>query len=159
MWDALRQCWLELESPHLQVFAETDFSVELRRQHASTVDALVASGKLDPAVANELRAAFEQAMAHMQRLMVMCYAMLPPEFFPRQDLLDQATALEEMARQSDIPPDTVTRAQAALARDIAWLTQFHVGQAPGPLDSIAMDQLSAEAAHVLIELLLGRQEE
>jgi hypothetical protein len=165
---------LDLRNTELQSVEDTDFAIELRQRHADALDALVTHGELDAAVAEEIGVAFEQAVAHVQRKMATCYIAVPPEFVPRENLVQQAAMLEEMAVESDIAPDTVAaamleemavesdiapdtvaQAQAALERDVAWLAQFDAGQVPGTLDEVEVSTESVEAAHILVELLLG----
>jgi hypothetical protein len=155
-WSALRGCWLSLQDPQLQSFEDTDFSKGLRQQHTEALDALVASGELERAVAAEIGVAFEQAVAHVQRQMATCYIALPPEYMPRQDLMQQAAALEEMAEQSQIDQATVAQAQEAMQRDVEWLAQFGAGQTPGKLEEIQATPQAVEAARILVELLLSK---
>lgn len=155
-WAALQACWLDLRDSRLQSFEDNDFIRTLRQRHQEALAALVAAGEVASAVAEEMAVAFEQAIAHIQRGMATCYIALPPEYLPRQDLLQQATLLEEMAAKSDIVPATVAQARAALERDIEWLTQFQAGRVPGALQEIAADPDAVEAARVLVGLLLGR---
>lgn len=157
LWEALRVCWMDLQDPRLQTFEETDFTRELRRRHADALDALVARGDINSSVAENVGIAFEQAMAHVQRQMASCYIALPPEFAPREELVSQVAALEEMAATSEIDPSTVARAQEALEQDIAWLAQFEAGVAPGELDDVHASWGEAEAARILVELLLYGQ--
>jgi hypothetical protein len=156
-WAALRACWLDLDHPDLQSFEDTDFARDLRHRHEHALAALVESGEIDAAVADEIAAAFEEAIAHIQRQQATCYIALPPVFAPREDLIKQAEMLEEMAAAGDIDPETMAQAQAALERDIAWLAQFHAGEEPGELDGIEITPEAAEAARILVELLLGYQ--
>lgn len=156
-WSALRECWLALDDPALRSFEDNDFSRELRQRHDGALAALVESTKFDAAVADEIDAAFEEAIAHIQRQQATCYIALPPVFAPREDLVQQAALLEEMATEGDIDPETVAQAQAALERDITWLAQFHAGEEPGELDGIEVTPEATEAARILIELLLGDQ--
>ena len=156
-WNTLRECWLDLDSSELRSYDDTDFSIELRQRHDDALAALVENGELDSAVAGEIDAAFEEAIAHIQRQQATCYIMLPPVFAPREDLVQQTSILEELAEESDIEPETVAQAQAALERDIAWLSQFHAGEDPGELDGIEVTPEAAEAAKILVDLLLGDQ--
>jgi hypothetical protein len=153
-WGTLRDCWLSLKNKQLQSYEETDFSRELRQRHAQALDALVAGGELEAAVAQEIGVAFEQAIAHIQRQMATCYIALPPIFTPREDLVQQAAALTEMAGQSNLESATIAQAQAALERDIAWLSQFGAGQQPGELETIQAAPEEIEAARILVWLLL-----
>jgi hypothetical protein len=72
-------------------------------------------------------------------------------------LVQQTAFLEEVAAEGDIDPETVAQAQASLERDIAWLAQFHAGEMPGELDGVEVTPEAAEAARILVELLLGGQ--
>jgi len=153
-WQPLRACWFDLNDPRLQSCADNEFITGLRQRHADALAALTDAAELDPAVADEIGAAFEQAIAHVQRGIATCYIALPPEYMPRQDLMRQAAALEEMAARSDVDPNTVAQAQAALARDLAWLAQFQAGQTPEWF-KVEVPPESAEAARVLVNLLLN----
>jgi hypothetical protein len=153
----LRACWLDLDHSELQSFEDTDFSRDLRQRHEQALTALVERGTIDDAVADEIAIAFEEAIAHIQRQQATCYIALPPVFAPREDLIKQAELLEEMASEGDIDSETMAQAQAALARDIAWLAEFHAGEEPGELDGIIVSPEAAEAARILVELLLGTQ--
>lgn len=156
-WSTVRACWLELDHSELQSFEDTDFSRDLRQRHEQALATLVESGKIDAAVADEIAVAFEEAIAHIQRQQATCYIALPPVFAPREDLHRQAEMLEEMASEGDIDAETVAQAQAALERDIAWLAEFHAGEEPGELDGIKVTPEAAEAARILVELLLEHQ--
>jgi len=91
----------------------------------------------------------------MQRMMATCYIALPPVFAPRADLMQQAAILEEAAAEGDIESATMAEVQAALERDIAWFDQSLAGQNPGALETVEVDSASAEAARILVWLLLG----
>ena len=135
---------------------DTDFSNDLRRRHADALETLVADKILQADVADAMSVAFEQAIAHIQRQTVACcYEPLPPEYMPRQNLTTQAAVLTEMVLRSGIDWDTANRAQAALERDMAWLSQFQAGKKPGQLESIEVTPAEVEAAHILVHLLLG----
>jgi hypothetical protein len=156
-WSTLRACWVDLDHPELQSFEDTGFSRDLRQRHEHALAALVESKEIDAAVADEIAIAFEEAIAHIQRQQATCYIALPPVFAPREDLVKQAELLEELSAEGDIASKTVAQAQAALERDIAWLAQFHAGEEPGELDGIEITPEAAEAARILVELLLGYQ--
>jgi hypothetical protein len=156
-WADLRRCWLDLDDPRLRSFEDTDFSRELLQRHAGALAALVEGGDLDEAVAAEIAVAFEEAIAHIQRQQATCYIALPPEFTPRENLMQQAKLLEDLAEEGDVNPQTMAQVQAVLERDIAWLAQFHAGLAPGELEEIEVTPEAAEAARILVELLLGDQ--
>ena len=93
----------------------------------------------------------------MQRQQASCYIALPAEFAPRDDLVRQTDLLEDLAAAGDIDPGTVAQAQEALERDITWLAQFHAGEMPGELEGIEVTPEAAEAARILVALLLGTQ--
>lgn len=157
LWEALRVCWMDLQDPRLQTFEDTDFTRELRRRHADALAALVAEEGLHPTVAENIGIAFEQGMAHVQRQMASCYMLIPPEFAPREELVNQVAVLGEMAATSEIDPSTVARAQEALERDIAWLAEFEAGMVPEELDDVHAGWEEVEAARILVELLLYGQ--
>jgi hypothetical protein len=48
----------------------------------------------------------------------------------------------------------VAQVRASLERNIAWLAQFQAGESTGLANDVEVDTSSAEAARVLIELLL-----
>jgi hypothetical protein len=150
--NTLRASWLELKDLPLQVDEGTDFSQRLLQQHAEALTALVEEGLIDSAVAADIQVAFEEAVAHIRRLRVMCYN---PTIVavPRQAMVDQAMALTELAQQTTIDPDTLERARAALARDIAWLDQLRAGQGSNNPEGIQPTPSEIEAARILAELL------
>jgi hypothetical protein len=153
----LRACWLDLTNPKLKVPQDRAFVKDLSQRHADALKALVDGKELDVAVAAEIGVAFEQAVAHTRRQLATCYEAISSEFAPREDLMTQAAALTEMAQRSSIDPSTVARARAALERDMAWLSQFQAGQKPGELSYIQVTPTEAEAARILVELLLGKK--
>jgi hypothetical protein len=63
--------------------------------------------------------------------------------------------LEEMAGNSDLDPVVVAQVREALGRDIAWLARFLAGEEPGIVSDMEVEATSAEAARVLVELLLS----
>jgi len=154
-WDPLRDCWYSLDDPRVQSYEDNDFIVGLRGRHQEALDVLVAAGELDAAVAEEIAVAFGQAVAHIQRNQVECYIALPLEYYPREDLLAQAAALEELAAQGNLDPAVVEQARAALARDIEWLSEFQAGRLPGLPEDVEPNRHAVEAAWILVELLLN----
>jgi hypothetical protein len=149
---------MELDNPELQTYEDTEFTIELRERHAEALTGLLADGELSVDVAEEMKAAFEEAVAHIQRQMASCYIALPAEFGPRDDLVQRIGALEAIAEEGEIEADTVRQMRAALERDIAWLSEFHAGGAPGEWEDVEADEASIEAARILVELLLGNGE-
>jgi hypothetical protein len=153
-WDALRECWVELESGKARSLSDAPVPADLPQRHADALGKLVADGKLKAGVAEKVEAAFGQMLEHIEGLGSMCYIAMPCESMPRGDMMGQIAALEEMAGKSDIDPVTVAQVRASLERNIAWLAQFQAGENTGWVDDIEVDTSSAEAARVLIDLLL-----
>jgi hypothetical protein len=154
-WAVVRACWSELKIPEMFARPDPDSLRALQQRHTDALEALVAAGELEVAVAGELDMAFQQSLSHMERATEMCYIAMPAESWPRGDLMEQKAALEEMAVKSDVQPDTVARVQAALERDITWLGWFQAGEMPGRLDQIEVSPAAAGAARALVELLLN----
>ena len=120
-WTALRSCWSELRSSEARALGDEPLFQDLRLCHTQALDALLATGELTTDVADKVRVAFEQMLAHREGCMSMCYIAFPAEYFPRQDLMDQIATLEEMAGNSDLDPVVVAQLREALGRNIAWL--------------------------------------
>lgn len=166
-WDALRACWAQLECARPRApLGEAALPADLNQRHAEALEALVAGGELGPAVAGEIAGAFEELVDHIQRSMALCYMAFSAAQMGRQDLMGQVAALEAMAGESDLDPDTVAQVRAALERDMAWLARVKAGDAPpwlpipspsGPVEQTALevDETTAEAARVLVRLLQG----
>jgi hypothetical protein len=179
-WDRLRQPWHDLkrlarDAPDLERGQKTH--ERLVADHQAALDRLVAEGELDPAVADEMQAAFEGAAYHVWRANapITCYESVPsPDYQVESssDLSRQADLLAEMAEQSGIDQSTVAQAQAAIERDIAFLAMSAdaksalietVQEAAGDtwdfphLTELDMDVSpeSVKAAHILVELLLS----
>jgi hypothetical protein len=145
--------------------------------HQAALDTLVDAGRLDQAVAEEMQAAFEGAAYHVWRANapITCYEpVAPPDYQVESssDLARQAELLTEMADKSAIDQNTLSQAQAAIERDVAFLTLSTaeqtaaveaVREAAGDtwdfphLAELDMDVSpeSAQAARVLVELLVG----
>ncbi len=158
-WGALRACWLELSHRLAQPKAGLSdptiapFLADLRPKHAAALHALVSSGEIKAAVAEGIGAAFAEELEHAERSMSLCYIAMPSEAMPRQDMLAQVAALEQIAAQSQLDPATVAQARAALERDIDWLAHLKAGQAPAQSGNAS--EATAEAVNVLIQILLG----
>ncbi len=147
--NALRASWLELKNPQLR--EDTDLK-HLLQQHSEALTALVKEELIDSAVAADIQVAFEEAIAHIRRSQVTCYNPTV-ELTPRQDMLEQAMVLAELAQQTTIDSDTIERVGAALARDIAWLDQLRAGQRSNNPEEIQPTPTEIEAARILVELL------
>jgi len=181
-WDSLRQPWHNLDrlardAPDLERGQKTH--ERLVADHQRALDNLVAAGDLDPAIAQEMQAAFQGAAYHVWRANapITCYEAVPfPDYQieSSSDLARQADALAEMADQSAIDEATVAQARAAIERDITFLAMAtserdaliqKVREAAG--DSSDFPHLteldtdippeSVEAARILVELLLERE--
>ena len=127
--DCLRQCWLRLDWLGVQIQQDYERGVQARdgliTQHRADLDDLVAAGELDAAVAEYIQAAYAEAVGHVWRANgnINCYAAVPlytPDSADR--LMQQAEVLAEMAGSGDFDSDAVARAQAAIERDIAFLS-------------------------------------
>lgn len=151
----LRACWLSLQQLAPGPFGDAGPAVALRERHAAALAAAQDGLEQHPGLAAELGATFDQAVSHIERSVGLCYIAFPLEYGPRADLLYQASLLADMADQSQIDPATVARVQAALARDIAWLAEFHAGQQPPAWPGPQPTALSDVAARFLAELLAG----
>jgi hypothetical protein len=174
-WLALRECWTELECSKEHSLGNQPLPMDLEQRHKRALEALVAGGELSADVAERVKVAFSKTFSHIQGSMSMCYMVMMPAEPPRLDFVKQVAALEEMAGSNDLDPGAVGRVREALERDITWLAQppdkgypqdiaWLVqppldGGNPGDVSDIAVDAIkvdasSAEAARVLIELLL-----
>jgi hypothetical protein len=153
-WSTLRACWLDLKQPRFQSPEHTRERATLRQRHDGALDGLAAAGLLEPGVAEAVREAFAEALSHIGMKGALCYAVMPFEAAPRQDLIAQAEALAGMAGRSRIDPATVARARTALERDMAWLAQFEAGERPDHLEDGQATPDQVEAARVLVALLL-----
>ncbi len=180
-WDDLRQQWAGLEGL-AQDAQDADRGDKTRQrlaaEHRAALDRLVAAGKLDSAVAEDMQAAFDGAAYHVWRANapITCYEpMIGPEYQVESssNLAKQAEALLEMSERSNIDNATVAQAQTAIERDIAFLAMPEsektsltkaVRDAAG--DSLKFPSLteidldippeSAEAARLLVDLLLDK---
>lgn len=169
-WLALRECWTELKCGEDRSLGDPPLPQDLQQRHTQALEALIASGELSFGVAERVKAAFLQTFNHIQASMSMCYMVMMPAEPPRQDFVRQVAALEEMAGSSDLDPGAVGRVREALERDITWLAQPpdkrhprdiawlvqppQDGGNPANVNDIEVDASSAEAARVLVELLL-----
>jgi hypothetical protein len=168
----LRHCWLRLdwlaqktrETPPENYEEGERARDELVAEHRAALDDLVAADELDAAVADQMQVAFSEAAFHAWRnnAPMTCYIEMPIESVARGDLIQQAELLREAA--SDLDPAVVEEVQAAIARDIAFfeaaagpeagtklIEQFEAGEIEASPEAI-------EAAHILVDLLLGEAE-
>lgn len=181
-WDRLRDAWTGLEelardAKDLERGEKTHD--KLVADHRAALDALVKAGQLEAAPAEDMHVAFVAASAHVWRANapITCYLPMPePDYriSSASDLASQAEALAELAGRSRIDPATVAQAQAAIERDMAFLSMSDqdrealmdsLRQAAGSnwnwptLEQLDVDisPESAQAARTLADLLLGKK--
>ena len=128
-WEHLCKLWysfdeLAKEAADLEVGQKA--LEEATAKHQETLDALVQTGQLNAAVADEMQTAFAEASWHVWRsnAPITCYIPVPYpdyEFESKYSLVKQAELLEEMAGRSGIDEATVAQALAAIERDIAYM--------------------------------------
>jgi hypothetical protein len=180
-WRHLRSLWLDLEGIADVAGDDEEGSKERDRliaEHQATLARLVAAGVLDEAVAADMQTAYAEAAYHVWRLNanITCYVPAPgPDYgvASRAELLTQAEVLEELATKAALDAATVGEARAAIERDIAYLSMPAEDQQAladrivaeagegGEFPSLeevemAVPPASAEAARVLVLLLLGQ---
>ena len=126
--ERLRQCWLAFEWFKAEAKADYDRGNQVRANlleaHQNALDELVADGNLTQPVADQVQAAYDEAVMHVWAGYsgITCYTMTPLSaafMSSRSQLLKQAALL---ADSRDLDPASVTQAQAALAREMAFLS-------------------------------------
>jgi hypothetical protein len=175
----LRECWLKFDwlAERAQDWGNYEKGEQARddlvADHRAALDDLVAAGELDTAVADYVQEAFTAAVYHVWRANcgMTCYEAMPaPDYTPftSSQLVQQADLLAE---NGDLDQDTVAQAQAAIEREIAFLSLSDVetqalydeliAAAGDTYDYPPFDELeleitpeAAEAACFLVELLL-----
>jgi hypothetical protein len=173
----MRFGWLAEETRRAK-FVEQGSEVrdQLVADHQAALDALVATGELEPAVAEQVQKAFDAAAYHVWRSYspITCYEPVLVNYKPASSdqLVHQAEVLAAMSRSSDLNPDAMAQAQAAIERDIAFLNlsdvqvqalyQEVIASSEAGSGVPAFDQIelpivpeAADAARFLVELLLG----
>lgn len=125
----LRDCWQRLDwlaeqaSNLEQGEAAKD---QLVAEHRAALDELVAEGELDENVADQVQVAFAEGAYHVWRshAPITCYEPMLIDYTPTSadQLVRQADILAEMAQASEIDPTVVGQVQAAIERDIAFLS-------------------------------------
>lgn len=177
--DRLRDCWQRLNglaeetqgAKHIEQGEET--RDQLVREHQAALNELIAGGDLLPEVADQVQTAFDAAAYHVWRsnAPITCYEPVLIDYKPTSSgqLVAQA---ELLADSDDLASDTVAIAQAAIARDVAFLNlssggvnalyekllkAASDGQSPPSFDQVDLDVTpeSAQAAQFLVELLLN----
>ncbi len=180
----LRDCWLRLDwlaqetRDHFDSNVENGPLAQLTAEHEAALKALVESGEIGEGVAAELRAAFDAASYHVWRsnAPVTCYQAAVIDFAPTSaaQLVEQAATLEEMANKGQLDPAVVAQAQAAIERDMAFVSMTdeerqalyeQISQQAGDnyasiptFDEVELEVTpeEVEAARYLVELLAER---
>ncbi|OGO16949.1 MAG: hypothetical protein A2Z14_10280 [Chloroflexi bacterium RBG_16_48_8] len=177
--DHLRDCWLSMEKLAQETqkdYEQADQTKEdLIADHRSALDDLVASGKLSSATADQVHNAFQEATYHVWRsnAPITCYEPMILDYTPTSSgqLAQQVALLSEIADSGDMDENTIAQAQAALERDIAFLSLTNdatqalyeelIATAGETYDFPSFDELELEitpetmqAARFLVELLI-----
>jgi hypothetical protein len=176
--DRARDCWLRLdwlaeETQNAKRLEQgQDARDQLLQDHQSALDELTASGELESDVADQVHTAFDAAIQHIWRsnAPITCYEAVMIDYKPTSSnqLANQAKLL---AQGDDLDPETVAMAEAAIARDVAFLNmsgtdlqtlydsllkQAEEGSRVPSFDELDLTVSSEalEAARFLVELLL-----
>jgi hypothetical protein len=175
--ERLRATWQQLNDLAAETTADFEGSEQKRdalvADHRAALDDLVAHGELAEAVAGPVQVAFEAAAYHVWRsnAPITCYAPVVIDYKPVSSdrLVNQAQLLAE---RDDLDPQTLAQAQAAIAKEIAFLNmsqeevdalydQILSGQQSGQpipdFEDVDLDvpPQDLEAAQFLVGLLLG----
>ncbi len=175
-WARLRAAWTDLDRLKVQSDdweAVEKLRDELVKRHESALKELVASGEVRQPVADDMQAAFAEAAYHVWRANapISCYEPVP---WPQYDidaasnLAQQADTLEALAGTADIDPAVLEQARGAIRRDLEFLglpsDQQHALQRANEQTWVSLAELdieadpdAAEAADLLVEVLLGRK--
>ncbi len=181
-WDNLREQWINLDrlAKDARDYPRGEESRDrLVANHRAALDKLVQAGKLDAAVAGDVQAAFEGAAYHVWRANapITCYEpMLGPDYQVQSssDLAKQADILVDLARQGATGEATISQAQLAIERDIAYLSlsdeeqgaiqEAVIKAASGSYNFPTLAELeldisaeSVQAAHILVDVLMGKK--
>ncbi|MBL7200656.1 MAG: hypothetical protein ISS56_10930 [Anaerolineae bacterium] len=166
--ERVRRCWASLDELSEQTKQDPANSQDARdslsSDHRAALDDLIGLGELGAPVAAQVQAAFEEAAYHVWRsFAATCYEPVEAPLHQatvRGDLMmvQQRLLLEDT---EDLDPETVARAQSAIARDIAvlgiWRAEGSVDERIAELWKSGEYEASAEdveAARFLVELLL-----
>ena len=177
--ERLRACWLQLQQLATVTAKDGNRGENMRTsliaEHQSALDDLIPLGEIQPAVAEQVQVAFDGAAYHVwaASVPIICYKETPINYKPAssEQLARQSALLAEMAQGSSWTRETVARAQAAVERDIAFLNlpddevqamydELMKASTNGQYPTFDQVELqippeSADAAHFLVELLLG----
>lgn len=173
----LRSTWGQLDKLAERTRKDSDRGMQMRdsltADHRAALDQVVASGRLSAAAAGRAQVAFEAAAYHMWRANapITCYEPVLVNFKPTTSgqLATQAALL---AGRDDLDAQVVAQAQAAIAKDIAFLnlSQTEVqdlyekilsaresGQPIPAFEDVELEVSpeDLEAAQFLVEALLG----
>jgi hypothetical protein len=179
--ERLRSCWLGLDwlAQQTQDNVSGDYERQTRawdkilKKHRAALDELVAAGELDAGVADRVQAAFGEATHHVWRSNsgMTCYEPTPLDGMymdTKHRLIDRAQRLDEISKNGAVDPCTIVRIQAAIEREIAFLTypeqeidaMYHeivetTDDFDPPISAFDLpgDPATAEAARFLVELL------
>jgi hypothetical protein len=179
--ERLRACWLGLESIAQRAQEDAEGAekekLALEVEHRAALDELVPLDEVRAAVADDVQVAFEAAAFHVWRANapITCYEPVLIDYTPTssQQLAAQAAILAEMADDGAIEKDVVAQAQAAIERDIAFLSlsleevralyqQIAQGSIDGSIPSFDEVEFevtpeAVEAAQFLVGLLLDNE--
>ena len=128
--DRLRDCWLSLEKLAQETQKDFERAEQMKQDligdHRAGLDDLVASGELTSAAADQVQIAFQEATYHIWRsnAPITCYEPVLVDYTPTssQQLTQQVTLLNDIAESGDVDERIIGQAQAALERDIAFLS-------------------------------------
>jgi hypothetical protein len=176
-WGQVRAAWADLDRLKEQpddYEAVEKLRDDLVAKHHAALKELVAAGEVRKPVADDMQAAFSEAAHHVWRANapISCYEPVP---WPQYDidaasnLAQQADALEELGGTSDIDPAVLEQARKAVQRDIEFIAlpagEQHALQRGNEQTWAGLFELeleanpdAAEAANLLVEVLLGRKE-
>ena len=130
--ERLRSCWLRLDWLEEQAQDWSDYEKgeqaleQLKAEHRAALDGLVTASALDAGVATEVQNAFDAAAYHVWRANcgMTCYEpLMMPDYTQSgsTQLVNQADLLADLADDTTVDPETVSRAQSTVERDIAFL--------------------------------------
>lgn len=129
----LRAYWLSFgdlasktQAGNAQDSSEDTYGQELIEGHRAALDELISAGALTRVAADLVEEAYEAAVYHVWRSnsMMTCYLTAGPTFAPEsaQSLVQQSEALDQLASQGTIDPQTLETARQALEHDMAFYT-------------------------------------
>jgi hypothetical protein len=180
--ERLRQCWFSFDdlatATNKSGTTDNTMGSQLRIDHRAALDELVARGELTAPVADLIQEAYEAALQHVWRsnIPVTCYIATMIDYTPAsaQVLVNQSTALEQIATSGTLDPTTLETARAALEHDMAYyaLTEQEVqalyghlieqmqnsGQPAPEFDSLPLDLTpdARVASQFILDLLTGK---